>query len=311
MDGVLLLDKPIGPTSHDLVAKIRRLLGTRKVGHAGTLDPFASGLLVMLIGQATKISSFLLNADKTYEAELKLGAATDTLDHTGQINDTAPVPPLVTRDVELVLSAMIGKCEQTPPMFSAVKVDGAPLHRTARRGKEVERKAKIVHIHALTLLECGESRLRFRVVCSKGTYVRVLGAALAERLGTVGHLTALRRTHSGQFSLRDAVTLEELTAAAEKGRAEEYLISLDRALTNYHKVKLTPSAGCGVTHGVRPPETGILAADDFQRGDVVRLVNGNDRLLALAKAVADAGEAKDEQAGSPFELLRVFTEPGA
>ena len=311
MDGVLLLDKPIGPTSHDLVYKIRRLYGTRKVGHAGTLDPFASGLLVMLIGQATKISNFLLNADKTYEAELKLGEATDTLDHTGRITDAAPVTPLVRRDAERVLSAMIGEFEQTPPMFSAIKVNGTPLHRAARRGKEVERKAKIVHIHALTLLECGETRLRFRVVCSKGTYVRVLGSAIAERLGTLGHLSALRRTHSGQFSVSGAATLEELTAATEKGREEEYLISLDRALTNYHKVKLTPSAGCGVTHGVRPPAIEILAADDFHCGDVVRLVDENERLLALAKAVVDAGETNDEQASSPFELLRVFTESGA
>ena len=207
--GILLVDKPAGITSHDVVAVARRSLGVKKVGHAGTLDPFATGLLVLGIGRATRLLEYLSGLDKEYEATARLGVATDSQDPEGAV---------IARDdgwrglganrVRMVAAGMVGRMLQSPPVYSAVKVGGVPAHRRVRRGESVELPARDVVVHSLEVLETDLPEVRFRVACSSGTYVRSLGAELGERLGTCGHLTALRRTRVGALGVRDAAPLE-------------------------------------------------------------------------------------------------------
>ena len=212
-DGVLLVDKPAGVTSSDVVVAVRRMFRLKKVGHGGTLDPQATGLLVLLVGRGTKLSSAAMSGDKTYEGTLRLGAATTTQDAEGEVVSRGD-PSGVTRErlEALVASDFTGDLFQTPPMVSAIKVDGVPLYRMARRGEEVEREPRLVHVFSLRIDEFGVPDTRFTVRCSKGTYVRTLCHDIGERLGCGGHLAALRRTRSGRFSVADAIALDDLRA---------------------------------------------------------------------------------------------------
>ncbi len=210
MDGLLVLDKPEGKTSFQVVAEVRRHLRTRKAGHTGTLDPMATGVLPICVGEATKVVTFILDADKEYVADVRLGAATDTQDRTGKVIAEAVVPALSVAALEEALQAFRGPIQQTPPMFSAIQVDGKRLYDLARAGQVVERESRPVTVHALELLSFASPDLRLRVRCSKGTYVRTLAHDLGERLGCHAHLTALRRTETCGFTLDQAVTLDEL-----------------------------------------------------------------------------------------------------
>lgn len=218
VDGVLLLDKPIGLTSNDALQKARRLFSAAKGGHTGTLDPLATGLLPLCFGEATKFSADLLDADKTYEAVLKLGVMTDSGDAEGQVIATAAVN-VSDDDVVRVLPHFTGDIQQIPPMHSALKRNGRPLYELARQGIEVERAARAVTIHAIDLLAFSGDCLTLRVACSKGTYIRVLAADIGRALGCGAHLAALRRTVVGDLDLAHAVTLAELEALDEAGRA--------------------------------------------------------------------------------------------
>jgi tRNA pseudouridine55 synthase len=217
VDGVLLLDKPIGFTSNDALQKARRLFSAAKGGHTGTLDPLATGLLPLCFGEATKFSADLLDADKTYEAILKLGATTDTGDAEGQVTATAAVNVALS-DIAPVLAQFTGAIEQIPPMHSALKRDGRPLYELARQGIVVEREARAVTIYAIDLLAFAGDSLTLRVACSKGTYIRVLATDIGAALGCGAHLTALRRTRVGDLDLTGAVTLVELEGLDEAGR---------------------------------------------------------------------------------------------
>jgi len=217
VDGVLLLDKPIGLTSNDALQKARRLFSAAKGGHTGTLDPLATGLLPLCFGEATKFSADLLDADKTYEAVLKLGVTTDSGDAEGRVVASAAVD-VTENDIFRVLPMFTGDLQQIPPMHSALKRDGRPLYELARQGIEVEREARAVTIHRLECLAFAGDSLSLRVACSKGTYIRVLAADIGRELGCGAHLTALRRTVVGDLDLVKAVTLAELEALDEAGR---------------------------------------------------------------------------------------------
>ena len=217
VDGVLLLDKPIGLTSNDALQKARRLFSAAKGGHTGTLDPMATGLLPLCFGEATKFSADLLDADKTYEAVLKLGVTTDSGDAEGKVTATAAVSAQKA-DISKVLPQFTGNIQQVPPMHSALKRDGRPLYELARQGIVVEREARAVTIHAIELLDFAGDSLTLRVACSKGTYIRVLAADIGAALGCGAHLTALRRTRVGDLDLEGAVTLAELEGLDEAGR---------------------------------------------------------------------------------------------
>ncbi|NBX59429.1 MAG: tRNA pseudouridine(55) synthase TruB [Opitutaceae bacterium] len=212
MEGVLLVDKPQGLTSHDVVYHLRRKLQIKKIGHAGTLDPMATGVLVMLIGKATRISQYLMSVDKVYEGEATLGVVTDSQDAEGEVMSTQPVPELTEARVREVMKGFLGDQYQIPPMHSAIKIGGVPLYKLARKGEEVEREPRFIRIAAFNLRSFATPKITFELHCTKGTYVRTVAADLGQKLGCGAHLSALRRTGSGKFTIGQCLPLEQIEA---------------------------------------------------------------------------------------------------
>ncbi|NLC70504.1 MAG: tRNA pseudouridine(55) synthase TruB [Desulfuromonadaceae bacterium] len=299
MNGFLVVDKPGGMTSHDVVARARRLLKVRRIGHLGTLDPLATGVLPLAVGIATRLVEFLGGDDKAYVATLKLGEETDTQDAEGRIIATAPVPILERDEIERVFSSFLGRIRQQPPMFSAVKIGGTPLYRLARKGIEVARADRQVEIHHLEITSIDLPHISFAVECSKGTYVRTLCRDLGAALGSPAHLTALRRTRSGIFSLSEAIGLEVLEEQA--ARCEVKLLPLEEGVRNFPRLEVAPEARLLLGHGVPPPSAAVPEAGSCREGEIVALM-GDSRLLAMARF---APRRLLENRGD-FELLRVF-----
>lgn len=238
MDGILNIDKPLGWTSHDVVAWIRRVLKIKRVGHAGTLDPLATGVLLVCLGQATRISEYLMASDKTYRATIQLGTITDTYDMDGQIVETRPVRPEIDRGaIWIALGRFVGDIMQAPPAYSAIKQDGVPLHRRARRGEDVRPSARPVHIHSIQLVDYAEPCLTVDVTCEPGTYIRSLAHDLGQALGCGAALSALRRTRSGRFLADDALSPEAMADAYRAGDLARHLHPMNAALS-----QLTPVA---------------------------------------------------------------------
>ena len=210
LDGALVVDKPSGCTSHDVVDRVRRKFQLKKVGHCGTLDPNATGLLVLVLGQATRLSDKFMASDKVYEGEIKLGEATDSYDADGQITGSLPVPPLTLDQLNEEAKSFIGDQYQTPPMVSAVKIKGVPLYKLARKGQEVERQPRFIHIYNLRFTRYDEPVAHFRIGCTKGTYVRTVAHEMGQKVGCGGHLLTLRRLASGKFDVADAHTLDTI-----------------------------------------------------------------------------------------------------
>ena len=225
-DGLLLVDKPQGVTSHDVIARLRKILDRKDIGHTGTLDPMATGLMVTLLGEATKLSSYILGQNKTYELEVILGKKTDSGDRTGKVVEEQPVPDLTQQDFLRAGAELEGVFEWPVPLFSAVKVDGEKLYEKAHRGESVESTpVKTMQFLHVKLLSAEQERARYQVECSKGSYIRTWAEKLSEKLGTVGTLGELRRLRSEPYSVEDALTFEELEAGGEKG-----FVPLSRAL---------------------------------------------------------------------------------
>ena len=212
LECVLLVDKPTDHTSHDVVARLRGKLRMRRIGHAGTLDPMATGLLVILVGKATRISQYLMSVDKVYAGTIKLGEVTNTQDAEGEVLETRPVPSLTEAEIRQALQGFIGDQYQLPPMFSAIKIDGVPLYKRAREGEEVEREPRFIRVVSYELTRWASPELDFRVHCTKGTYVRTLAHDLGQRLGCGAHLKALRRLSSGDLTMEKALTLDQIMA---------------------------------------------------------------------------------------------------
>jgi tRNA pseudouridine55 synthase len=223
IDGVLLIDKESGMTSHDVVALVRRRLGIKKVGHCGTLDPLATGLLLIVLGRGTKIQDLLMAEDKEYVGTMRLGVSTDSQDADGEITDTRPVPQLTDANIEEAFAKYDGDFYQMPPMVSAIKQGGVALYKLARQGKTVEREPRFVHVFAHEILKTSMPDIDFRVVCSKGFYVRTYAHDIGESLSCGSHLSSLRRTKSGRFTLERAITVQDL-------RDEEPATVLQRVL---------------------------------------------------------------------------------
>ncbi|WP_321805042.1 tRNA pseudouridine(55) synthase TruB [Burkholderia sp. BCC1993] len=279
LDGVLLLDKPVGLSSNDALIRAKRLLLAKKAGHTGTLDPLASGLLPLCFGEATKFSQDLLEADKTYEATMRLGVRTTTGDAEGDVLDTRAVE-CDRAAVEAALARFTGEIVQVPPMYSALKRDGKPLYEYARAGQTVEREGRNVTIHALDLLACELPDVTFRVTCSKGTYVRTLAEDIGEALGCGAHLTMLRRTGVGALTLEHAVTLDALSDAAEAAR-DAWLQPVDALLSTFPLVRLDETSAKRFLHGQRLPLS-ALDAIDAAEGERVRVYDA-ERLLGVAR----------------------------
>ncbi|SFR49544.1 tRNA pseudouridine(55) synthase TruB [Thiomicrospira sp. ALE5] len=234
VNGIVLVDKPVGMTSAAVVKQVIKAYRAKKAGHTGTLDPFATGLLPVCLGEATKVSSMLLASDKRYIATLDLGHKTDTGDRDGEVIDSQPVPALSAELIEQVLASFRGEIAQTPPMYSSIKFEGKSLHVYARKGIEIEREPRQVTIYELDLIDFNAQQIRFEVHCSKGTYIRVLGAEIAEKLGTVGHLSALHRTQTGIFNAHEMRPLQEICTYPNSS-----IHPLDIALLEYPALYLT------------------------------------------------------------------------
>ena len=235
MNGIVIVDKPQGWTSQDVTARLRRVFSTRRIGHGGTLDPMATGVLPVFVGRATRGVEFFEHAEKTYETVLRLGLTTDTEDITGEKLEEREVS-FTSERLEEVLESFRGDILQVPPMYSALKVNGQKLYDLARKGKTVERQPRPITIHELTLLEAGETTLRLRVRCSKGTYIRTLCKDIGEALGCGGCMEALRRVSAGEYGIAEAVPLQELLETEEP---EKYLRPVDSMFRNYPAVTLT------------------------------------------------------------------------
>jgi tRNA pseudouridine55 synthase len=287
---LLVIDKPCGPTSFAVVKRVRALLGKRreKVGHGGTLDPFASGVLPICIGEGTKVLPFLLNADKAYEAVVRFGVETDTLDVTGKVVAEHGVGDLSATAIEEALTAFRGPIEQVPPMYSALKRNGRPLYAYARAGETVERAARRVTIHELEMVAFEEpDRARVRVRCSKGTYIRSLAADLGTRLGVGAHLVELRRTASGPFRLDQSMTLDEMVARIADGRPLPSL-SLLEALAHLPAANVDESQALVLARGQRM-DWAVLSGGGVLVGPVCAVLNseGGPALVAVVAQNAD------------------------
>src|SRR5512140_99966 len=275
ISGVLVVDKPVGMTSHDVVQAIRTGTGLRRAGHTGTLDPRASGVLVILVGPAVRLSEFVSASDKRYQAIIRLGSTTDTFDADGKFTNSDE-PVNVTEDqFEKVLSTFIGEIEQTPPPYSAVKVQGRKAYEMARQGEEVELAPRKITVHHLEVLEWAPPEVGIDVHCSSGTYVRSLANDLGTALGCGAYLVGLRRTKSGRFSLRDATPLRKLQEAFHAGNWYQYLIPAAEALGDWPAVELAPDEVEEVKHGHR-----VKAVPEAQPG-LVRGVSMAGELIAL------------------------------
>ena len=281
--GVLNIDKPAGMTSHDVVNRVRRAAHTRRVGHAGTLDPLATGVLLVCVGRATRLVEYLVGQQKVYEAEIRLGQTTNTYDADGAVTQERPLT-FTPQDLQHALAQFRGEIEQVPPMFSAIKQDGQPLYKLARQGKEVARKSRQVTIDEISVLAWEEPLLTVRVVCSSGTYIRSLAHDLGEVLGCGGHITQLRRTAVGNFEAETAVALNDLSPE----NIASHLLPLDTAVAHLPRLDLTKQDGDDLLQGKQiiannsphPPQT------------LARAYNSQAEFIGIVSATTDGWRAK-------------------
>ena len=280
-DGVLLVDKEEGETSFSVVRKVKKLIEVSKVGHAGTLDPFATGLLLVLVGQGTKLSSYLMAGDKTYLGTLTLGTETDTMDRTGRVTDVKPVPNLDPELIRERAKAFVGETEQTPPSFSALKVQGKRAYSLARKGLPVTLEKRWVRIKEWTVLSLDLPDVSFRVVCSSGTYVRSLAADLGKSLGVGAHLKTLRRTAIGPYPIEDALRSGDLGTGLSAETVRGKIIPLRHALPHFTEVEMDERTALQVRRGYQPvwEELGKKPPSPYED---VKLVSGPD-LVALVR----------------------------
>jgi tRNA pseudouridine55 synthase len=279
VSGVLVVDKPVGLTSHDVVQIIRRGTGIRRAGHTGTLDPRASGVLVVLIGPAVRLSEYVSASDKRYQATVHLGSSTDTYDSEGRVTASTSLTNVSEEKFEEILQQYVGEIEQVPPPYSAVKVQGRKAYEIAREGEEVSLEPRIIQVYSLDLLEWDPPEVVIDVFCSSGTYVRSLANDLGNALGVGAHLVGLRRTKSGRFTLRDAVPLRRLQESFTAGDWYKYLIPAAEALADWPMIELDADQVELIRHGHRvPSDQGVKgwARGVSQQGDLVALLEADE-----------------------------------
>lgn len=280
MNGIIIVNKEAGYTSHDVVAKLRGICGQRKIGHTGTLDPEATGVLPVCLGSGTKLCDMLTDRDKEYVACLRLGVETDTQDMTGTVLREMPVTVSAAEAADVCMS-FLGEYDQIPPMYSALKVDGKKLYELARAGKEVERKARRVKILELELLELELPFVSFRVVCSKGTYIRSLCADIGQKLGCGGAMQSLRRTAVGQFRLQDALTLGELQQLKEEGRLEKAVLPVDSVFAACPALHVTAETAGLLENGNALYPSQTREKVQYEQGQWVRMYRTDDSFTGI------------------------------
>lgn len=296
INGIILINKEAGFTSHDVVAKLRGIMKQKKIGHTGTLDPDATGVLPVCMGSATKVCDLLTDKDKTYVARLRLGVETDTMDATGEIVKTSPVTWDMER-ISQVIKGFIGEQDQIPPMYSAIKVNGKKLYELAREGKTIERKPRRIIIHELRVLEVfpEQKELSLEVTCSKGTYIRSLCHDIGQVLGCGGIMASLVRTRVGSFQLNQTVTLDEISRRMETGTGMECILPVDSVFQKYPSVKVLPEA-----------MKYILNGNELKLTQVSYI---SDSLIALPTGAREASWAESES-GEDGSFLRVYSSEG-
>ena len=307
-DAVLVVDKPTGMSSHAVVKKVKRRLGASKVGHSGTLDPFATGVLIVLINNATKLTRFLAEQKKKYRFSVYFGIETDTQDSTGKMVASRPCKPLRNNEINRACAAFIGEIEQRVPRYSAVRVKGKRLYQLARQGVQITPPSRKVKIESFTLRELKWPEATFEVTCSKGTYIRSLGVDLARYLNCCSHVSQLRRLASGGFDLDRAVPLEKLDGIVSKGELDQVLIPLAQALHDYPELRVSHPAAKKLRQGR------ILHGTEFQAGEHGRallkgpykVLDPEDNLVAMVVKSDDEALNNGEENTSKLEILRVF-----
>jgi tRNA pseudouridine55 synthase len=302
MDGLVILDKPKGITSQRLVNRVKKILKAKCAGHTGTLDPFATGVLPICLGESTKVIPFLDEEFKEYDAVLKLGIETDTMDETGSVIDEKRVGELDKNDVWHVFLKFMGEIRQIPPMFSALKNNGVRLYSLARRGKEVQRSPRTIIIRELSLLDLNPPFIRFFVRCSRGTYVRVLGSDIGKELGFGGHLVELRRMRSGAFGIEGAVSVEDMV------RGNVNLVSMNEALSHMQEINVTNRVALGIRSGkqIRKSDLNSTIKPMFDVGAKLRICE-NYKLVSIAQALVRSCDFDKLNDGEVvLRLLRVF-----
>jgi tRNA pseudouridine55 synthase len=288
MDGILVIDKPLRLTSHDVVARARRLLREKRIGHTGTLDPLATGVLPLCVGQATRLAEYLSESGKAYTATVRFGVETQTYDAEGEVVATQPVT-LSRAQIEAALPGFLGEQMQVPPIYSAIKRDGKPLYAMARAGEAVIPEARPVVISRITLVTWESPDLVIAVECGKGTYIRSLAHDLGQRLGTLAHLAALRRTRSGPLTLANAVTLDELESAAQAGTAADLLLATDEAMQDYRAVIVGQANERRVRTGLPARIPSVVGAEPPAEDEVVRAYTHDGRFIAVLRWAASDG----------------------
>jgi tRNA pseudouridine55 synthase len=300
-DGVILIDKDGGRTSYDVVRQVKHFTGVKKVGHAGTLDPFATGLLIVMLGEGTKLSSYLMTGEKIYQATMRLGVETDTLDLTGEIVKRSEVPELEPRLLKQAALEFVGEIEQVPPQFSAVNYNGKRAYSFAREGIRVDLQKKKVSIRSLEITSVNLPDVTISVACSSGTYIRSLAADLGRRLGPGAHLISLRRLKSGAFDVKDALGMERLESLSNDSVLEEKVIPLSQALPDMLEIEVGDLMARKIRNGYQPRWKEVMRNDLPDFFESYLKLTERHKFVAIGKAAFSQGKGK-----TSFKIVRVF-----
>ncbi len=277
LNGIFCINKPKGITSHDVVARVRKLLKQKRVGHAGTLDPLASGVLPVCVGQATRVAEYLSESGKAYQAEIVFGTATDTYDAEGRVTATASTSELTLHMIEEALEHFRGSLMQYPPRYSAIKIQGQPAYKRARAGETIELEPRHIVIYMLEILEWIPPRLTVNIQCSKGTYIRSLAHDLGMQAGCYAYLASLVRTRSGPFTISESISLEQVAEAADSGTIQRYIFPIDKAIEQYPIMELDAETVERVKHG------NTFSHEQANNSSLARVYDGSGTLIAIAE----------------------------
>jgi tRNA pseudouridine55 synthase len=306
-DGIILIDKAGGITSHDAIDALRKITGQRKIGHTGTLDPLATGLLVICLGRATKLTPFMTLEDKTYRAVIHLGKRSTTYDAEGVDESTAvPVPEMTSEKIKNILNHFEGRIVQRVPLHAAVKVGGKKLYNLARQGKEIELPERRVTVYEIELTDWESPRLKCTIACSKGTYIRSLANDIGEMIGCGAYLESLRRTKVGDFSLDDALTLEKVEQLQHEGRLTEFLKPIEEVL-DYPQIRVDRDFSRRIINGQMPKIDNIVEiSGTFKSDDYISLRDYSGKIMAIGKSLVDSSELKKSSGTEFFKYVRVL-----
>ncbi|MGB7063224.1 MAG: tRNA pseudouridine(55) synthase TruB [Candidatus Zixiibacteriota bacterium] len=308
LSGVLVVDKPTGVTSHDVVQELRWILGTKRVGHTGTLDPAASGVLLACVGKGTKVAQFLTGYDKEYRAVIRLGATTDTYDGEGEIKETKEECQVSPERIIDALDSFRGEIWQLPPLHSAIKYKGKRLYQYAREKKEIERTKRKVEIKEISIMDVNMPYVELKVSCSKGTYLRSLAHDVGQKLGCGAYLFSLRRTKVGSYGLQDALSPERISEVKKEGKINEALISIEEALAHLPSVAVQEDSVARVQHGIPLVSSSVSKVEgSFEPGQTVSITDEQGRIIAMSKALSRSEKFLDSSFKNKLvQYLRVL-----